>query len=83
MRSGSTSTSTDLKLFYFRLSPADTVPPCLSKKSASLCSAVGDVAAQAIRGVQLDIKTNEIKNFPVFKRTIFPNNTQKKLQVTC
>ena len=72
-----------LERFHFRLSPAGTVPPCLSKKSDSLCSAVGDAAAQAIRGVQLDIKTDAIKNFPVFKRTVFQNNTQKKLQVRC
>jgi hypothetical protein len=71
-----------LKLSHFRLSPAGTVPASLSKKSDSLCSAVGDAAAQAIRGVQLDIKTDEIKDFPVFKRTVFPNNAHTKSQVS-
>jgi len=61
-----------------RLSPVESQSAGSSKECMSISEVVEDVAAQAIRGVQLDIRTNTIKNFPVFKRKVFPNRDQKK-----
>ena len=61
-------------IHYFRLTPCTTVPPCLNSKADSISSAVGDIAVQAIRGVQLDIRwdsTNiEHKHITIFTEQI-------------
>jgi len=51
------------------------------KEEQNLADVVEEVSAQAIRGVQLDLKTDTLKNFPVFVRKVTPDSkkTSKKL----
>jgi len=51
------------------------------KEEQNLADVVEEVSAQAIRGVQLDLKTDTLKNFPVFVRKVAPDSktTSKKL----
>merc|ERR1711962_1585793 len=60
----------DIKI---RLSKAGGLPSQMDKEEQSLSEVVQEVGVQAVRGVQLDINTNAIRNFPVFVRKVFPD----------
>jgi len=51
-----------------RLSPVQPSNHSLSRDEVNLAEVVEDVAVQAIRGVQLEIRQDMMKNFPTFER---------------
>merc|ERR1719239_439179 len=69
----------DLKI---RVLPAAGPTPNLTKEDENLADLVEEIATSALRGVQLDVRTDELAGFPVFTRTVFqtkPNQLNGKL----
>jgi len=64
----------DIKM---RLSKPGGLTRHADKEEQNLADVVEEVSAQAIRGVQLDLKTDTLKNFPVFVRKVLPDSNKK------